>query len=125
MVLVDTDVLIWYMRGNSKAKKLIECLGPFSISAVNYMELVQGLRDKKEMRALHEFMRVRGVSLIHLSQEISQRAVFFMEQFSMSKGLRMADALVAATAACENLTLLTANTKHYAFLNIELKRFRP
>ncbi len=125
MVLVDTDVLIWYMRGNSRAKRIIERLGSFCISVINYMELVQGLRNKQELRALHEFIHGGEISLIHLSQEISQRAVFFMEQFSMSKGLRMADALVGATAACENLSLLTANTRHYSFLNIDVKRFRP
>ena len=124
-MLVDTDVLIWYMRGNLKAKRAIERLGPFSISVVNYMELVQGLRNKQELRALHGFMLERNVSLIHLSQEISQRAVFFMEQLSMSRDLRMADALIAATAATEKLPILTANTGHYSFLNLELKRFRP
>lgn len=125
MVLVDTDVLIWYMRGNPKAKKAIDELGQFSISAINYMELVQGLRNSEELRVLHDFIKKRRISLIHTNEEISRRAVLLMEQFSLSNGLRMADALVAATAVSEGLILFTANIRHYSFLNIEMKRFRP
>ena len=40
MLLIDTDVFIWYMRGNEKASALIDKQEPFSISAVTYMELV-------------------------------------------------------------------------------------
>jgi predicted nucleic acid-binding protein len=45
-MLVDTDVLVWYMRGNEKAKRVIKNLNSFSISVVTYIELVQGLRNK-------------------------------------------------------------------------------
>ena len=42
-MLIDTDVLVWYMRGNEKAKHLIRNTNDFSISVVTYIELVQGL----------------------------------------------------------------------------------
>ncbi len=45
--LVDTDVLIWYLRGNEKAYKLIHSLNHFCISSITYMELVQGMRNKE------------------------------------------------------------------------------
>jgi len=41
-MIIDTDVLIWYMKGNKKAYKVIEMAGDFFISVVTYMELVQG-----------------------------------------------------------------------------------
>ena len=40
-MIIDTDVLIWYMKGNEKAYKAIEKVNNFSISVVTYMELVQ------------------------------------------------------------------------------------
>jgi len=49
MMVIDTDVLIWYMRGNEKAYQLIENSKNFFISAITYMELVQGLRNKQEL----------------------------------------------------------------------------
>ena len=54
MVLVDTDVLIWYLRGNERAYKVIENLDSFSISVITYMELVQGMRNKKELNSLRQ-----------------------------------------------------------------------
>ena len=39
-MMIDTDVLIWYMRGNPKAEIIIEKLNGFFISVVTYMELV-------------------------------------------------------------------------------------
>ena len=125
-MLVDTDILIWYMRGNLKAKKVIENLSPFSISSVSYMELVQGLRNKKEMKALREFIINRKIPLLHISAEISQKAIFFMEQFSLSHNLRVADALIAATASIHGVILLTGNSEHYVFIKeIKVKRFQP
>lgn len=42
-MLIDSDVLIWYMRGNENAKRIVIKSIPFKISVVSYMELVQGL----------------------------------------------------------------------------------
>ena len=49
-ILLDTDVIIWYLRGNPKAYELIHALPSFAVSAVTYMELVQGMRNKEEVR---------------------------------------------------------------------------
>jgi len=48
-MLVDTDVLIWYLKGNENAYQVIENSSNFFISVVTYMELVQGMRNKKEL----------------------------------------------------------------------------
>jgi PIN domain nuclease of toxin-antitoxin system len=51
-MIIDTDVLIWYMRGHSGAYQCIESLRPnILVSAVTQMELMQGMRNKKELRA--------------------------------------------------------------------------
>lgn len=126
MVLVDTDVLIWYMKGNQRAKKDIDKIESFFISAVNYMELIQGIRNKDELRVLQKFINQRRIEIVHLNLEISQKALYYMEQFSLSHHLRMADALIAATTSVTNTTLFTGNTKHYqAIKEIQVKRFRP
>jgi len=48
-VIVDTDVLIWYMRGNLKAAQALGSLKDFSISVVTHIELVQGMRNKRDL----------------------------------------------------------------------------
>ena len=125
-MLVDTDVLIWYMKGNQRAKKAIDGLESFDISAVNYMELLQGVRNKDELRVLQKYISQRGIGIVHISQEISQRALYYMEQYTLSHHLRMADAIIAATTYETDTTLLTGNSKHYrAVREIQIRRFRP
>jgi len=70
-VIVDTDVLIWYMRGNLKAQRAIDKLDAFSISAVTYMEILQGLRNKSELRSLRKFMTTRHIGFIPLDVDIT------------------------------------------------------
>lgn len=53
-MLVDTDVLIWNLRGNARAADRLDAMPRFLVSAVTYMELVQGVRDKSELRALRQ-----------------------------------------------------------------------
>ena len=53
-MLVDTDVLIWNLRGNARAADRLDAMQGFLLSAATYMELVQGVRDKSELRALRQ-----------------------------------------------------------------------
>ncbi len=126
MVLVDTDVLIWYLRGNERAYQTIEALNGFSISVVTYMELVQGMRNKHELNSLRQALRGWDAGLIYLSEEISAKAMFYVEQHFLSHALELADALVGATAISHGIPLLTGNDKHYRMLSdLELRRFVP
>jgi len=125
-VLIDTDVLIWHMRGYEHAKKVITGMECRRISIVTRMELVQGLRNKEEQRVLHRFLDQKQFVVYPVSENISQHALFLMEEWCLSHHMLMADALIAATAMEYGLPLLTANTKHYGFLsNLTLKRFKP
>ena len=47
-MLFDTDVLIWYLRGNEKAALAIEKADARELSIISYMELLQGARNKKK-----------------------------------------------------------------------------
>lgn len=126
MIMIDTDVLIWYMRGNSKAKEVIEKLNSFFISVVTYMELVQGMRNKSELILLRGALRRWNVKILFINEDISAKSMFLVEQHYLSNSLVLADALVAATAIANGLKLLTGNTKHYKVIkNIELEGFKP
>lgn len=123
-MLIDTDVLIWYFRGNEKAKILLDKLGPFSISAVVYIELLQGAHNKTELQKLKNFIKAREVKILTIDEMITLKALFFIETYALSHGLRLADALIAATADVYNETLLTGNVSHYRVLaTINLKHF--
>ena len=113
LLLVDTDVLIWLLRGRISARLAVEACASVEISAVNYMELLQGVRDNAELRLLRRTVRLNGWRILPLTEAIGHRATSYIERFALSHGLRLADALIAASAAEVGGTLLTANARHY------------
>lgn len=126
MIMIDTDVLIWYMRGNSKANKVIEKLNGFFISVITYMELVQGMRNKRELTLLRSALRKWNAKVLYINEDISAKAMFLVEQHYLRNSLVVADALIASTAISNGVKLLTGNTKHYKIIkNIELEGFKP
>lgn len=125
-MLIDTDVLIWNLRGNAQAAERLDHAGGFVVSAVSYMELIQGVRDKAELGVLRRSLQYWGASVQPLDQEISARAIFLLETYALSHGLQMADALIAPTAVSLGTTLVTANDKHYRMINgLDIEVFRP
>jgi len=125
-VLIDSDVLIWYMRGNENAKRIVAKAVPFNISVVCYMELVQGMRNKKELVLLKKYLKLWEVEIVQITSEISEMAMDFVEKYFLSNSMELQDALIASTSLVHNEILLTGNEKHYQFLpNIQINRFVP
>lgn len=126
MTLVDTDVIIWFLRGHRKAARELERLGEFAVSAVTYIELVQGMRNKEELRGLRLALRDWGTRVLPITDDISDRATFYVEEHFLRANLRIADALIAATAAVHAIPLLTGNVKRYrVILGLPLRVFKP
>ena len=114
MVLVDTDVLIWHLRGYAQATRRLDQLDALTLSSVSYLELLQGMRNKAELVAVKKMLERRAATLLPVSEAITQRAIALMESLTLSHGLQMGDALIAATALEHGLPVLTANVKHFA-----------
>ena len=125
-MLIDTDILIWIFRGNPKAARILEATERRHISAVTYMELIQGARDRNELRKIKMFLSDYEFEVLPLSENIGHRASIYIEEYGLGMSLRMADALIAATAVEHHLTLFTGNRKHYRPIrDLDLKVFRP
>ena len=125
-VIFDTDVLISVLRGSAKAARAVDGVDERAISVVTYMELLQGARNKEEMRAIKSFLVDMRFRTLPLTENIGHRASIYMEEYGLSTSVSMADALIAATAIEANDQLLTGNHKHYkAIEELDLKRFRP
>jgi predicted nucleic acid-binding protein len=124
-MLIDTDVIIWYMRGNQKAFDILNKNNGFKISVVTYMELVQGMRDKKELALLRKTLKAWNTKIIYIDEEISSKAMFYVEQHYLSHSMQLADALIGATAVSHSIALLTGNDKHYKVVKeIQLTKFK-
>lgn len=127
-VVFDTDVLIWYLRGNDRARRFME-LVPYQqrvLSSLSFMELLQGCRNREEARQVKAFIS-ENISLVnHPEETISRRAIALLEQHALAHGLRVVDALIAATALETASSLATANAKHYRpIARLQLIRFKP
>ena len=125
-MIIDTDVLIWYMKGNKKALEVIENTDNFFISVITYMELVQGMRNKRELNELRKSLRIWNARILYLTEDISSKAMFYIERHYLSHTLQIADALIGAAAVVYAMPLLTGNDKHYKIIKeINIQPFRP
>ena len=125
-MLVDTDVLIWHLRGYPQATRRLDELGTLTLSAVSYLEVLQGMRNKAELVAVKKMLQHRAATLLPVSEAITQRAIELMEAITLSHGLQMGDALIAATALDHGLPVLTANVKHFgAVQGLKVEAFNP
>jgi predicted nucleic acid-binding protein len=124
-MLIDTDVLIWLFRGMASAKRAVENCDAVQLSAITYMELVQGMRNKDEFRSLRKTIHDYEWEIVPLGENISHRATVYIENFALSNGLELADALIAASAVETGTPLITGNVKHYKVIpKLELVRYR-
>jgi len=48
--------------------------------------------------------------------KVCQLALKLMEKYYLDHGLLFLDALIAATALCSQLVLVTGNTKHFSYI---------
>jgi len=125
-VIFDTDVLVWYWRGNPRAARLIDSVPAPTLSIVSYMELLRGARNRREVGDIKRFLHSFGFRTLPLSGNIGHRAAVYIEQYGLGVALDVADALIAATAVENNLVLATANRKHFAVVKeLALRVFRP
>ena len=125
-MIFDTDILIWIQRGNEKAARLVDASDERYLSALSYMELLQAAESKKQHHVVKEFLKTFAFQILPLSENIGYRALVYIEEYSLSSGLRAGDAIVAATAVENNLVLATGNQKHFKPIkDLSLKVFRP
>lgn len=69
---------------------------------------------------------MRDTRIIPLTATVSEKAMLLIDRHALSSGLRLADALIGATALEQDLALFTANVKHFEPIqDLKLERFDP
>ena len=125
-MLIDSDVLVWLTRGHVGAAERLHALPAWRITAVTYMELAQGCRDKADLARLKKGLAARNTEIVPVTPAISQRAAALIDALALSHGMRLADALIGATAVETQATLLTANVKHFSAVEgLLIDAFKP
>ena len=117
--LVDTEVLIDFLRGNKKAISFINShCSRIIISSIVVAELYAGVKSETERKTINNFISL--FRIIPINTEIAKAGGLYKSQYGKSHGVGLADAILAATAQKENAKLKTLNIKHYPMLK-ELK----
>jgi len=118
LIVLDTDILIWILRGREDIKEQFERTveetnGYLYITPIQIAEIHAGLRES-EKKIIEEFLR--GFLSIVIDKVIGKMAGFFMNKYRKSHSVELADALIAACVKVKGLRLWTLNKKHYPML---------
>lgn len=111
-ILVDTDVMVDYLRGHDKAVVFVKKhAGRIILSSIVVAELYAGIKGDAEQATLDDVVSLFRV--VPVTVDIAKAGGLLKRDFGKSHGLGLADAVVAATAQVENAELSTLNVKHY------------
>lgn len=125
-MIYDTDIFIWIQQGNKKAASLVNKDNERFLSIQTYMELLQCAGNKKQHKITKEFLNSYNFTVLPLSENIGHRASIYVEEYSLSNGIRSGDAIIAATAIENGMKLVSSNHKHFKPIeDLNLKVFKP
>jgi predicted nucleic acid-binding protein len=116
LILCDTNILIAWLKGDKETIKILQTIGleNLLIPSISFMELIQGTRNKNELLKLKQ--KIKNYNIIHFNDVTSKLAITLVENFFLSHGLLIPDAIIAATAITFNYKLFTFNLKDFKFL---------
>jgi hypothetical protein len=113
--LIDTDVMIDFLRGHPKAVALVKKHSSrIILSSIVTAELYAGVRGDEELDTLDNLVSLFRV--IPVSPSLARAGGLNKRDYSKTHGVGLADAIVAATCEAENAELKTLNVKHYPML---------
>ncbi len=118
--LVDTDILIHFLRGRREAKDFLSSLldrSQIFCSSITVAEIFAGIRsgEEEKTRAL-----VDDLLVLDVTREVAERAGHYRRTIR-SQSLELDDCLIAATAFIHRSVLATGNGKHYPMRDIEVR----
>jgi hypothetical protein len=104
-VLVDTDVLIDFVRGNTDLPQ-----EPLYIAEITLYEFIRGSKDISKAKTLLE----DAFSVIFHNNSVIQKASeIWVDIKERGEILEDRDILIGAASAVKKIPLLTRNIKHY------------
>lgn len=114
-ILVDTSIIIDYLRTKDKDQtilyQLAEGKNELHASILTHTESYSGksVWEEKEVRNTLKTL-LRGIKILSLKEDVSEKAGEIRAKY----GLQLVDAVIAATAINNKLTLATLNIKDFA-----------
>ncbi len=121
-ILIDTCILIDYLKKEAKATNYIESLkSPPYISVITIAELLTGSRNIKERKQIERIIHDTSI-VLDIDEEIATIAGNMLNTFYKSHGVDLGDGLIAATAKHHGLAVATLNIKHFSPMLPDIKK---
>ncbi len=115
-LLIDTDVLVEYLRGRSEAVEYLEGLtSDLYISAISVAELFAGVRDDEEEKSLKQLLLAFVV--LPVTEKTARLGGLYRRDYGGSHGTGLADALIATTSEENGADLVTFNRRHFPMVS--------
>ena len=113
--LLDSDIVVEYLRGQKPAIKFLEKLdGDLFLSVITVAEMFAGIKGLEEEQALEHFLQVFEV--VSIDEDMAMKGGLYKKDFHPSHGVGLADSLIAVTADRIQATLVTFNRRYYPML---------
>ncbi len=121
MIMIDTDIIIWILRGHPEIKQqfdnvVVEVHGEVYVTPIQIVEIYAGLRESERTQT-EEFFE--ALPKILIDDEMGKQAGEFVRKYRKSHNVTLSDALIAAASKLRHLKLWTLNTKHYPMFSKE------
>jgi predicted nucleic acid-binding protein len=118
MIVIDTDIIIWILRGNKEIKEMFkktikQTKGSIFVTPIQLAEIYAGIREKEK---IDTEIFLDSFSILNIDVKIGKLAGEFMNKYQKSHNIAINDALIAASAKIHGLRLWTLNKKHYPML---------
>ncbi len=120
--LLDSDVLIWHLRGNQKVVEHVNALagrGEILVCAVSRAEVLLGMRQGEETTTRRLLNSLRTVVVDDDVADLAAASV--REQRARGVTIHLPDALIGAAAVVSNAELHTCNPSHFLDYEIAVK----
>jgi len=120
MHLLDTDVLIWVLRGKKDIVGKVSELknkSPLGISVISTAEIYKNIFSS-ELTVTEDYLEQHII--FDVDQKIAKTAGLYWQQYAKQlKNLSLTDCLIAGTANVNSLILVSLNTKHFPMKDIQ------
>lgn len=114
-VLLDTDVIIEYLRGRDEAIRYVESLeGGLYVSAITVAELYSGVKGIDEEAALERFLD--AFEVIPIDRALARLGGMCRQRNKPAHGTGLADAIIATSAESVGAALVTFNKRHFPMI---------
>lgn len=115
-LLIDTDVLIEYLRGRREAVEYLEGLtSDLYLSVISVAELFAGVRGDEEEKALKQLLLAFVV--LPVTERTALLGGLYRRNYGRSHGTGLADAMIAATTEVNGADLATFNRRHFPMVS--------